>query len=35
MIHIAYNTNDLRYIFLYGDNISANTTLQKKEKRRD
>ncbi len=33
MIHIAYNTNDLRYIFLYGDNISANTTLQKKEKR--
>lgn len=33
MIHIAYNKNDLRYIFLYGDNISANTILQKKEKR--
>ena len=33
MIHIAYNKNDLRYIFLYGDNISANTYKQKKEKR--
>lgn len=33
MIHIAYNKNDLRYIFLYGDNISANTPKQKKEKR--
>lgn len=33
MIHIAYNKNDLRYIFIYGDNISANTQKQKKEKR--
>lgn len=33
MIHIAYNKNDLRYIFLYGDNISANTNKQKQEKR--
>ena len=33
MIHIAYNKNDLRYIFLYGDNISANTPKQKQAKR--
>lgn len=33
MIHIAYNKNDLRYIFLYGDNISGNSIKQKKEKR--
>lgn len=33
MIHLAYNKNDLRYIFLWGDNISANTERQKKEKR--
>lgn len=33
MIHIVYNKNDFRYIFLYGDNISANTAKQKKDKR--
>ena len=33
MIHLAYNKNDLRYIFCWGDNISANTPKQKKEKR--
>lgn len=33
MIHIAYNKNDLRYIFCWGDNISANSIKQKKEKR--
>lgn len=33
MIHIAYNKNDLRYIFLWGDNISANTKKQKEEGR--
>ena len=33
MIHIAYNTNDLRYIFLWGDNISANTDKEKREGR--
>lgn len=33
MIHIAYNKNDLRYLFLWGDNISANTPKQKKEGR--
>lgn len=34
MIHIAYNRNDLRYIFLYGDNLSANTQAQKKQGRK-
>ena len=33
MIHLAYNKNDLRYIFCWGDNISANTKKQKQEKR--
>lgn len=33
MIHIAYNNKDLRYIFLWGDNLSANTSAQKKQGR--
>ena len=33
MIHIAYNKADLRYIFLWGDNLSANTASQKKQGR--
>lgn len=30
MIHIAHNPKDCRYIFLWGDNISANTNAQKR-----
>lgn len=33
MIHLAYNPNDLRYIFVWGDNISSNTPKQKREGR--
>lgn len=33
MIHIAYNKADLRYIFLWGDNLSSNTPTQKKQGR--
>lgn len=33
MIHLAYNPADMRYMFCWGDNISANTEKQKKEKR--
>lgn len=33
MIHIAYNSTDLRHIFLWGDNIKTNTVKEKKEKR--
>ena len=33
MIHLAYNKNDLRYIFCWGDNIRANTPKEKKAKR--
>jgi len=33
MIHLAYNPNDMRRIFCWGDNIRANTFAEKKAKR--
>ena len=32
MIHLAYNPNDMRRIFCWGDNIRANTFAEKKAK---